>query len=231
MAKYKELQAFYTSTQWQRFRDRYIAERAVKDNGWTCDMCGQTIDNAEDITLHHKVELTPDNVNDVMISLNPDNIQQVHRACHNKHHKHAGPRGRAVYIVYGPPLAGKSSYVRDRAWRGDLIVDMDSLFQGVSGLNRYDKPDALLANVKAIRSTLIDNIKTRYGRWDNAWIIGGYPEKYHRDKLARDLGAELIYIEMTKEECLARLKSDPGRKDRYNEWAGYIEKWFKSFRP
>lgn len=229
MAKYKELAMFYTSDAWQRFRDRYIAERAVRDGGWKCDMCGEEIDSAEDITLHHETELTPDNVNDVMVALNPDNIRQVHRECHNKHHKHAGTRQRAVHIVYGPPLAGKTSFVRERAWEGDLIVDMDSLYQAVSGLKRYQKPNSLLANVKAIRSTLIDNIKTRYGRWDNAWIIGGYPEKYHREKLAQDLGAELIYIETTKEECLARLKADVDRHKRYDEWSGYIEQWFERY--
>ena len=153
MAKYKVLDNFYKSDNWIKFRKAYIFQRARKDKGWKCDHCDEWIEKADDITLHHcETELTPDNYRDSNISLNPDNIMQVHRACHNKLHKHAGDRDVRGHIVWGPPMSGKSSYVKQRAWSGDMIIDMDSLYEAISGLPRYDKPNTLLTHVIAFRN-------------------------------------------------------------------------------
>jgi hypothetical protein len=76
----------------------------------------------------------------------------------------------------------------------------------------------------------IGNIKTRYGGFRTAWIIGGYPEKFIRDKLADDLGAELIYIESSKELCVDRLNAcNDYRSEHKDEWIQYIDKWFEEY--
>jgi hypothetical protein len=114
-------------------------------------------------------------------------------------------------------------------FRGDLVVDMDQLYAAVSLLPYYDKTDNLLTNVRIIHNQLLDNIKTRYGRWNNAWVIGGYADKYKRERLANDLGAEIIFCEVSHEECLRRLQIDHDRKFRQDEWKGYIDKWFERY--
>jgi hypothetical protein len=131
--------------------------------------------------------------------------------------------------VFGAPLAGKKSFVKQNICRGDVVVDMDRLYAAVSMLPDYDKPDNLLTNVRAIHNVLLDNIKTRYGKWNNAWIIGGYADKYKRDRLADDLGAEIIFCNTDKEECLNRLKLDTDRQGRIKEWTEYINEWFEKF--
>lgn len=230
MAKYEVLDAFYKSAPWVKFRKQYILTRARLDKGWKCDYCSEWIDKADDITLHHcNIELTPDNYQDAEISLNPDNIMQVHRACHNKIHNHAGDRSVRVHIIYGPPLSGKRAYVEARAWSGDIIVDMDDIYMALSGLPRYDKPNTLLTNAVAVRNLLLDHIRTRYGRWDNAWVIGGYADHYQRDKLAKDLGAELIPMKVSKDHCYQKLKSDKIRSQKETEWRGYIDKWYEDY--
>jgi len=226
MAKYHILDLFYKHKEWLAFREAYIGDRITLDGGSRCDYCGDWIDNPEEISLHHIEELTPDNVRDANIALNPTNIKQVHGKCHNKIHKHAANTGKRVYLIYGPPMSGKNTYVKQRAWPGDLIVDIDSIYQAITGLPRYEKPDTLYPNAVAVQDLLLDHIKTRYGRWDNAWIIGGYPDKYKRERLARDIGAEVILIESTKEQCKGRIKLDSDRRLREQEWSGYIDKWF-----
>lgn len=224
MAKYAELQAFYASNEWRTFRMLLIAER-----GLTCEYCRQRVARAEELTLHHIIELTPDNYKDAMIALNPKNIMIVHHGCHNAIHRRtsaANTMSRGVYIVYGPPLAGKKTYTQERHWPGDLIVDIDAIFIAISRQPWYDKPVGLLQNARAVQDVLLDNIKTRYGRWDRAWIIGGYPDRYKREKLADDLGAELVFVEATREQCIERLRQDPTRNKRETEWVGYIDKWF-----
>lgn len=228
MAKYAVLDKFYKGKPWVNFRAVYIAKRFSEDYGYKCDYCDEWIEKSNDITLHHKEELTPDNYMDYDISLNEDNIMQIHRGCHNKIHRHAGSGYKRVFIVHGPPLSGKSSYVKRRSWPGDLIIDMDSLYEAMTGLERYHKPNTILNNVLGVQKLLIDNIKTRYGRWDNAWIIGGYAEKYKREKLVKELGAELILLEISHEECMRRLMNSD-RSKRAEEWTMYIEKWFENY--
>ncbi|MDD3173594.1 MAG: HNH endonuclease [Herbinix sp.] len=226
MPNYSILHSFYTSKRWRKFRKAIIAERKP-----ICEICGKIIINSIDCEVdHYPIELTVNNVNDANISLNPLNVRIIDHDCHNKRHNRFGKISRQVYIVYGPPMSGKASYVLNNIQRGDLVVDMDKLYSAISFREIYDNPEQLKYNVFILRDLLIDNIKTRYGKWVNAWIIGGYPEKYKREQLADELNAELIYIEMDKEECMKRLEADQDRKTRYIEWEGYIDKWFERYQ-
>lgn len=225
MAKYAIIKSFYASEEWINLRLLLIVDR-----GNRCEGCNHVVPRSFDLHAHHVKELTPENVHDRMISLNPENIKLLCHTCHDKQHKRFGSKAeRQVYIVYGPPMSGQEDVVRENISRGDVVVDMDRLYAAVSGLPYYDKPDNLFANVIGIHNQLIDNIKTRHGKWHNAWIIGGYADKYKRERLADDLGAELIFCEVSKEECLRRLELDEDRRYRKDEWRGYIEKWFESY--
>lgn len=231
MAKHAILKTFYASQEWQAFRMVIITERAKRDGGPTCEHCKQRVAHSRELTVHHIIELTPENVQDVMISLNPDNVLVVHNdPCHNQIHGRFGHQlQRGVYLVYGPPLSGKTSFVQEQLRRGDIVVDMDRLYAAVTMLPEYDKPDSLLANVRGIHNLLVDNIKTRYGKWGSAWIIGGYADRYKREKMADSVGAELVFCNVSKEECLRRLAVDEGRRYRQDEWRGYIERWFEEY--
>lgn len=227
MARYSILQSFYASDIWIKFRQGLIAERGNK-----CQHCGKIIIRSVDIIGHHIKELTPENVNDYNISLNPDNVLLVDSDCHNEVHKRFGYVNveRKVYLVYGSPFAGKKTFVKHQMKRGDIVIDMDRLFEAVSMMQAFDKPENLLNNVMGIHNLLIDNIKTRYGKWNNAWVIGGYADKYKRDKMANDLGAELIFCDVAKEECLFRLEQDEARQYRQDEWRRYIDKWWDTYK-
>lgn len=221
--------AFYDSKEWKELRLQLIAERTPR-----CQRCGNVIVDEKKIIGHHQVELDVTNVNDRSISLNKELIDLICFDCHNKEHKRFGHQvknsERKIYIVYGPPLCGKSSFVMANKDRLDLVVDMDSLYSAVTMLDKYDKPDSLRFNILAIRKSIIDNIKTRYGNFNSAWIIGGYPKAIDRDQLCSMLGATPIYIEATKEECLQRLLGvNDGRRERINLWEKYINKWFEDY--
>ena len=220
------LDSFYCSKTWRDFRTTIIAER-----GPVSEISGQIIVNPNDLILHHyKTFLTASNYRDANISLNPDNVQIVTKAEHNK--IHGGKRKRkehTTYLVYGPPLSGKTSYVAEHMERGDIVLDIDRIYSAISMQPLYDKPEQLKRNVFAMRDLLIDNIKTRYGYWGSAWIIGGYPIKYQREQIAEQTGANIIYCEATKKECMARLETDRGRQEKETEWAQYINDWFEKY--
>lgn len=225
MAKYAIVQTFYASDEWINLRQLLINDRGNK-----CQRCGKIIARSIDIHAHHKEELTPENVKDRNISLNPDKIELICRDCHDKeHHRFGYKPENKVYVVYGPPCSGKTTFVKQNMNRGDIVIDIDRLYSAVSLLPYYDKPNNLFINVIGIHNILLDNIKTRYGKWYNAWIIGGYADKFKRERIADDLGAELIYCEATREECVARLEADKDRQYRKDEWIKYIDKWFEIF--
>ena len=105
---------------------------------------------------------------------------------------------------------------------------MDLLYQAVSGCVLYDKPDNIKQVVFRVRDTLLDAVKTRLGKWHNAYIIGGYPYKAKRETLAKQLGAQLIYCESTREECLARAKE---RGVFAADWGKYVRRWWNEYEP
>ena len=130
---FNNLFEFYRSKEWADFRKVVIAERDQEDGFEHDEYTGKPIVKAYDIILHHKIELTEENVHDYTISLNPDNIMIVSHKTHNIIHNKLGYKVRGVFIVYGAPLAGKSSWVKDNMTEGDLVIDIDSIWQMVSG--------------------------------------------------------------------------------------------------
>ena len=227
-----DLFTFYRSKEWQKLLQQIKQERLDQDGQIICEECGRPIVRAYDIIGHHKTELTPENVNDYAISLNPENIALVHHRCHNIIHDKLGMmKTREVFIVYGPPLSGKTSWVKENKNDGDLVIDLDNIWESITGGPRYSKPPRLKAVAFKIRDAEIEAAKYRQGKWLNAYIIGGYPLQGERERLAKELGAREIYIEASEEECIARLEAEPdGGRDK-EEWRGYIAEWFRRYTP
>ena len=72
-------------------------------------------------------------------------------------------------------------------------------------------------------------IAMRRGSWATAYVIGSYPSSLERRRILNKLGAEEIFIEATKEECLDRLEKDESRKEVKDEWKRFIEQWFYDY--
>lgn len=226
------LDNFYQSKEWRECVERIRALRVNEEGLTICEYCNRPIVKKYDCIGHHKEELTEINVNDVEVSLNADNIMLVHHKCHNVIHDKLGYSKRGIYIVYGAPLAGKHTYVESVKAESDLIIDIDNIYQCVSGCDRYVKSGRLKSVVFGVRDYLLDCIKYRRGKWNNAYIIGGYPLNSERERLAKELGAELIFIDTSVEECLKRLfELDSNDVRACNDWCTYIEDWFKRYTP
>lgn len=158
-----DLSNFYQSKEWRRLMSTLKIERANEDGEIICDYCGKPITRAYDIIGHHKTELTDENCNDYNISLNPDNVALVHHRCHNYIHNKFGYKERQIFLIYGAPLSGKTSYVRESMNSGDLIIDMDNIWQCISGCDRYVKPNNLKSVAFKIRNELIECARYRNG--------------------------------------------------------------------
>lgn len=219
------LEDFYQSREWNKLLRTIKNERTNEEGNIICSYCGKGIVRKYDCIGHHKIELTNENINDYNISLNPDNIELVHHRCHNYIHHKFEYRIRKIYIVYGAPLSGKSTFVKNNMIDGDLVVDVDNIWECISGQPRYNKPHSIKPFVFQIRDLIIDGIKHRLGRWKTAYIIGGYPLQSERSLLCKMLGAQEIFIDTSKEECIKRLEEDADGRDK-EEWMHAIDDWF-----
>ena len=229
MGYWTTLSDFYKSKEWEDFRKVIIAERTAADGFVYDEVTGKPIVKAYDIILHHKEHLTLENVNDYNVSLNPDNIQLVSFRTHNEIHERYGTFTRHIYLVYGCPLAGKNTWVNERAGIHDLIIDIDKIYKCISNNPMYIKSGRLYDCARAVQDSLLDCIKTRRGKWVNAFIIGGYPFRGERERICTEYKAEPIYIDCNQEEALARLQVDDKGRDA-KEWTKYINDWFSRYQ-
>ena len=219
------LSSFYRSKPWIDLMAVIRLER-----GNICEHCGKPIVKKYDAIGHHIIELTEENVEDANISLNPDNIMLVHHRCHNIIHNKLGINAKQVYLVYGSPCSGKTTYVRENMNAGDLIIDMDNIWQCISGQQRYSKPNRLKGVAFMVRDNLIDAVRVRRGNWLNAYIIGGYPLIGERERLIKALDAREIFIDTSKEDCIINLHNNPENRD-IPQWENFIFDWWEKFLP
>ena len=195
---------FYRSKEWEKFRAALIQERTNEDGYVICAHCGKPILKKYDCIGHHKIELSDANCNDFSVSLNPANVDLIHFKCHNEIHNRFNGFSQQVFIVWGSPCSGKSTWVKENANEDDLILDLDRIWEAVCFSPREKKPGRLKANVFGIRDTIIDQIRMRKGTWRNAFVIGGYPHAVDRERLADLLRADLVFIDTPREICLER---------------------------
>lgn len=210
-----------------------LAQACKIKSGGVCAKCGGVFDISE-LRPHHKVELTLDNIDDVNVTLNPDNIEVLCHDCHNAAHKRFGYAvgAKHVYLVYGSPCAGKTTHVNSVATRNDLIVDLDKIHRAICICGLYDKPDATKRVAFNVRDYLLDEVRTATPRrkWQDAYIIGTYPDRIDRDMFVQDYGAELVHIDTSKEECIKRAYQDIERSSIRDAVIGWINAYWERYR-
>lgn len=246
MKRFENLPQFYNSKEWADCKAQVLHERIKADGTIICEFCGQPIvkgfnpqanNNKGAIVFHHKIYLNQLNVNDASISINPSNIQILHWHCHNEVHERFGFSGtnnkpeKKVYLITGASCSGKTSFVKERLEPNDIVLDIDDIWQAVSGQPRYTKPSAIKQIVFATRDEIKNQISMGAGTWRNAYIIESLPSAKDREREAskyRAFNVEVITMEASKEDCLNRLIQDPQGRDIKN-YKGYIEEYFARY--
>lgn len=85
---------FYNSKAWKQARDLYIQMRIETDGG-LCETCGEV----PGYIVHHKIPLTPDNINDYDVSLKLDNFEYDCKSCHDQKEEHEGWNKKIKLLV------------------------------------------------------------------------------------------------------------------------------------
>jgi hypothetical protein len=114
---------------------------------------------------------------------------------------------------------------------GDLVLDIDDIWQTLSGLPRYKKPNSIKPMVFAARDAVKEKIIMRAGSWRNAFIIESLPLATDRKREAERYKAhncEIVTMEASREECLNRLYTMPNGRD-IKAYEEYINNYFDDY--
>lgn len=202
---------------WARLRKWYLARNPL------CERCGQPAE-----IVHHRRVLA-----DGGERLDANNLEALCGRCHRRHHastrwRRKGQASMPVTVVCGPPGSGKTTWVQARTQRGDLIVDADKLFEALSGLPPYDKPECLLPFVADAREAIYNRL-CRQSNLRHAWIIASGAKAKERSKLRERFSADVIVLEVSPEECLRRIGADERRRQNMAAWGPIVARWWDKY--
>lgn len=112
---------FYNSTEWRKTSTLYMTSK-----NYVCERCGKP-----GVICHHKKYITPSNIDNMSITLNPDNLECLCAECHNLEHK---PKHNVTYFdeegnVQRVKEAGDlSDFKRSKSLIDDLIERAKTAF-------------------------------------------------------------------------------------------------------
>lgn len=125
-------------------------------------------------------------------------------------------------VVTGPPCSGKSSYVRQHARSGDIVVDFDLIAQTLgSPVGHGHGSRHVHVTIAAWRAAVTAAIRA-HGWGHIVWIVDSQPSQ-RRATEYRKAGARVVQLHAEPDELRERARRD-GRPrdtfDRIGQWAG-----------
>ena len=77
-----DIERFYTTRTWRSCRASFLKER-----GGLCEICLSKGLIVPAVHVHHKTPITPDNLDDPMITLDHSNLMALCEECHQDQHR------------------------------------------------------------------------------------------------------------------------------------------------
>ena len=135
-----------------------------------------------------------------------------------------------VFVVYGAPASGKTTYVKQHKKPGELVIDLDFIKHAISFEWKTEVQKNLLNIALAMRECAYNLVERREIECQNVWVVAGLPRREERMSLMERLNAEMIFICTSRDECIQRALQDDERLDKEKQLA-IINKYFDKFEP
>lgn len=134
---------------------------------------------------------------------------------------------KRVIVVSGAPGSGKSTFVKSKIRQGDIVLDFDALTAALALDDKlYGNRKPQLDVALAAREAIFTEIQNRRGDWKTAYVITARKEPERVQELCDRLGAELIRMEATAEECRERIRNDARRDGFTDVYLALVDEWF-----
>lgn len=131
------------------------------------------------------------------------------------------PSAIPLVIVSGPPCAGKTTYIQQRAAPGDVVIDLDGIMRRINPAYQHWAASLnaeLLNKAIRVRNAMLGSLaRQTNGR---AWFIVSAPSRAERDWWRAKLGGEVLLLHPGAEECKRRAiaRGTPKAIDGVDKW-------------
>lgn len=128
-----------------------------------------------------------------------------------------------VYLVYGSPCSGKTTYIKEHLKSGDIVCDVDRLYSAIS-FNEEHQTELYAQEVASeLYKEMLNIIRDRKGNWKNAYVVSlANTDERLKAEMKRINADEAIFIDTPYEVCMERAKARPF----YFQFL--IQEWFET---
>lgn len=128
-----------------------------------------------------------------------------------------------VYLVYGSPCSGKTTYIKEHLKSGDIVCDVDRLYSAIS-FNEEHQTELYAQEVASeLYKEMLNIIRDRKGNWKNAYVVSlANTDERLKAEMKRINADEAIFIDTPYEVCMERAKERPF----YFQFL--IQEWFET---
>lgn len=129
-------------------------------------------------------------------------------------------------IVCGPPASGKSTYVKERAGPGDLVIDLDAIRFGSAWARRRVTTSEELREALVRRNDMLRRLSDPDG-FNRAWFIVAAGQRRERLHWQAMLGGELVVLKASADVCIERIRADRKRAAIADQLIGAVRDWWE----
>ena len=147
-----------------------------------------------------------------------DNLRPACQPCNSK--RQDRKHGALVRIITGPPAAGKTTYVQEHAYPGDVVIDLDALAQALMPPGTTSQPPQHIRHVAIGARKAAIARATRLKENVGIWIIHSLPTPDQLQEY-KQMGWQVITIDPGEQVIRQRIA------DAHNGTAhGIADRWY-----
>ena len=80
-----------------------------------------------------------------------------------------------------------------------------------------------------VRKLLYQCIQQRRGKWERAFVVTATADILEMRRLAQELGAELVLLDIPLKECLEHIRNDPQRNRSRRKFERLAIEWYETY--